>query len=170
MLPPFIHVASRYVGNMDHAFPVGAGVYSASQVFTANQAYYVPIVLPWPYPIRRFYWRNGTSVAGSIEVAIYGKDFCKICSSGAVTQAGTSAQQFVSAPYLLPPGSYYMAFAANNISGSAARWAPSSPMSWRILGMLIQSSAYPLPSPAVPAQPAANNSPAFGFTRLDSWY
>jgi hypothetical protein len=114
----------------------------------ANQAIYLPFVLPWRYPLRRVCWANGGLQSGSIDVGIYSVNGGRIWSNGGVAAAGGNQLQYVTlaSPVLLSPGRYYFAMAQ---SGNGTMWGCNADASKiRTAGLYWQASAYPLPASA----------------------
>src|SRR4051812_6304138 len=70
---------------------------------TANLAQYIPVVLPFRYPVRRFFIYNFANLNGNVEFGIYSEDFAKVASSGNITQANLSNLQFATVDVLLDP-------------------------------------------------------------------
>lgn len=126
--PPFLHTYSAFSGVRDacqahNAFPTPG----SSGWNSGNLARYVPMTIPFPYPVRRVFWGNGSSAGGNFDFGIYTQDGARIYSTGSTGGSGNSAPQFVTlgTPVLLRPGDYYFALnhdasTANRVWGSAA--------------------------------------------------
>lgn len=116
---------------------------------TANKAIYVPFVVRSPFVAMKIFTEIGTA-SGNIDVGIYDNQKNQLVSGGGVAQAGSSAiQTFDITDTTLNTGVYYMAMAADNNTGTIFRTALSSLIWAGAAGLLMQTSAYPLPSPAV---------------------
>lgn len=127
---------------------VGSPFTTTSGSWVANQAIYLPFVLPWRYPFRRVCWMNGGLQSGSIDVGIYTVNGGRIWSNGGVAAAGGNQLQYVTpaSPVLLSPGRYYFAMAQ---SGNGTMWGCNADASRvRTAGLYWQASAYPLPASA----------------------
>jgi len=90
----------------------GSTVAPASMTVTANLAVYVPFSIPWPYPVKRVFWYNGSVVASAhCDFGIYSPQGGLIYrTGGSVVQSGASAPQYTtpSPNFILDPGDYYM--------------------------------------------------------------
>lgn len=137
---------------------------------TANLAMFVPFSIRAPYLVRTLWWCNGTSVAGNVDCGVYTADGTLEFSAGSTAQATVSSQQKVSlgTPYLLLPGSYYMALVLSSTSGHIIRRVPAvTPNTWTcsFFGMAQQATALPLPAAATFASPATPYLPMFGIAK-----
>ena len=134
---------------------------------TANKAFYIPLRLPFRFCVRRVFVANGATASGNFDVGLYSPGGARIFSIGSTAQSGTNVLQYVTlaSEKLLVPGSYYLAIAHSNTTGTYLRvnYAAASNRG-RICGMLEQTSALPLPSPATFAQLTAMYLPLFGLT------
>lgn len=173
MLPPlFLSSICRYT-----AFPSfvvlanSAGTPSSSGTwYGANIAAYVPIVIPWQYPLKRFWMWNGSAVAGNIDIGLYSREGAKIVSTGSVAQAGTDQPQYISTPYMISPGSYYLAVSSNSGSSRVYVVSAASGASARLAGLLTQTAAFPLPNTMTPAASTDTAYPLFGMTLTESGF
>lgn len=116
----------------------------------ANRAHYVPFVVPDPFIVDKFRWRNGSVVSGNADAGIYSSDGTRLVSTGSTAQSGASAIQEVDVTdTYLAPGVYYSAFTASNTSGSYVSFTDQGITEiGRSYGLFQQSSALPLPSSA----------------------
>jgi hypothetical protein len=154
VLPPrLISTASRYAALWDAGAvngspfdtPFTSGVIST----VANTAIFIPFHLPFPYPVKRLFWVNGTAVSGNVDIGLYSGEGKRLYSAGSTAQAGTSATQFVtpSPAFILPSDVYYMGFVADNTTGQCFRRSNLTGLSAGLSGgMLQQASAFPLPA------------------------
>lgn len=140
---------------------------TGSAAIGANTALYIPIVIPWPYPMKRFWVYNGTTVSGNIDIGLYSRTGARLISTGSFAQAGASAVQYRSASYLIPPGAYYLAIAAD-AGGTAQRWIYSV-LGAQIIGLLQQTATFPLPAAATFATTTASYK-LFGLTLTESGF
>jgi hypothetical protein len=142
----------------------------------ANQAYFIPLTLPWPYPVVRLWWFNGSAVTSTnMDIGIYTLDGIRLYSSGSTAESGVSAPQFVvpTSPILLTPGRYYMALACSTTTANCGGDGTTSMtvIAGRLCGMLQQASALPLPPVATFAAMATNAFiPFFGITRTPTGF
>jgi hypothetical protein len=136
----------------------------------ANLALYIPLNLPWPYPINRWFWANATS-GDHVDVGVYTQSGTKLASTGSIAQNGVNTSiQYVTTPtILLPAGSYYMGFSFDNTTHVRSA-NTGSPFLYRMLGLLQQTAAHPLPSSMSPAILTNGFWPLFGFTRTTSGF
>jgi len=135
---------------------------------SANLAIYVPFYLPWPYTLQGGGWVNGSSVTGTADFGVYSAAGARLISTGSVSRSGASAPQLIdfSGTIVLPPGLYYMAMSAS--SGAAnTNWQNASVTSatGKMLGILQQATAHPLPATMSPAAWASTGYPLMGLYR-----
>jgi hypothetical protein len=118
--------------------------------FTANRALYFPVTLAEPYVLRRFWWVNGATVNGNVDVGLYTASGLRIASCGSTAMSGASALQSVvlGSPVHLPPGSYYLAWAPSSGTATFPYAAAGGVAEGRIFGMAVEDSAVPLPASA----------------------
>lgn len=132
---------------------------------TANLAYFYPFTLKYPYVVKKVWWGNGTAVNGTTDVGIYSVGGTLLTSSGATTQAGTSVIQSVTlgTPYLLTPGSYYMAMSAS--TGTTCQYFRFAPtvLQMQYWGGAQMASAHALPTTATFSTIVATYMPLFGI-------
>lgn len=132
----------------------------------ANRAYFVPIRVHAPTTITNMFIVNGTVASGAVDVGIYAENGILIVSSGSTAQVGTTATQtFDIADTLLAPGSYYLAMSQDGTAGTTQRYTPSLALA-RMLGVVIQAAAFPLPASATFVTSVGNAAPSiFATTR-----
>lgn len=146
------------------------GVAASGAWPSANLALYIPVAIPFPYPIARMFWVTGGTATGNVDVGIYRADLTKVVSTGAVGLGSTNATNYVTVSLLLPPGDYYLGISLSSGSGTTFRTTVIGANSGRQFGFLQQSTAHPLPNPMVPATWAQSYTPLFGMTRTSSGY
>lgn len=130
---------------------------------TANLAVFCPFVVPYAVTAYQMAVENGATLNGNIDVGIYDVLANRLVSSGSVAQAGASAIQTVDITNtLLEPGSYFMALVSDSTTatffGSAA--GDMTIQFLRSVGCQEQGTAFPLPDPAVFANPSRANMPS----------
>lgn len=92
-------------------FIPGSGLTALQTNPTANQAWYIPIEIPFPYLVRRVFWFNSNPVGGNVDIGLYTRGGSKVFTAGATAMASITTMQFVSVgPFAISPGSYYLAF------------------------------------------------------------
>jgi hypothetical protein len=166
--PLFISSLSYYSGFMDLMSASGSGT-SGKAWPAANRAHYCPVLIPFPFNVRRLYAIQGSS-AGNVDVGIYTIGGSRIVSSGSVAMAGTTIQYYASGlDVLLPPGAYYLALAASSASST---WSAVQPTiaDLRLTGWLEQSNAFPLPATMTPVAKSDNAAVHFGMTSTESGF
>jgi hypothetical protein len=127
-----------------------ANVYSLTTgAQTANSAYYTQILVPNAITVYQLGVLNGGTVSGNFDLGIYNSSLTKVISTGSTVQAGVSAIQLVDiSDTALSAGVYYLAFAADNITGLYQHSGVNILMT-RASGCSQQASAFPLPATAV---------------------
>ena len=169
--PLHVSATSRYGCGPELRVAMSTGS-PAAFTWTANQAIYIPVAIPWPYLVKRVWWYNGSTVTSSnADMGIYTPGGTKIYSQGSTAMSGTSAVQYanVSTPFVLDAGMYFFAWACNNSTSRAFGWAPTVPQG-ALCGILSQTTAFALPSPATFATYGAAGVPIFGVTRTASGF
>lgn len=133
---------------------------------SANRAYYFPFRIADKFLINQFFWINGSAVNGNVDAGVYTFDGTRIISTGAVAQSGTSVIQTSDvADTLLDAGLFYLAVSVSSASGRLLKAAPNFQFQ-RMLGMLEQSTANPLPATATfAALTGAGHIPVFGIMK-----
>lgn len=159
----FWNVTSHSLKHVE--FRPGTSTIATGTAWIANLAVYVPFLISQPVTVMEWFHLNGTlTTAYNIDYGIYNLDFTKIQSLGS-TAGVTTASAFVSTTTWtdldLQPGSYYMAFA----SDSTRNFTTSSDVAglYETMGIMEQTTAFALPSPAVPVQYTRAFLPQFGF-------
>ncbi len=130
----------------------------------ANLGIFVPFTLRSPYLVRRLWWVNGASVAGTTDMGVYTQGGARLVSAGPQTQAGTSqVQTFTPTAVLLDPGSYYMALSASSTSATYLRWVALTARLLQMWGVAQQGSVATLPDPFTLAAIGSTYLPLFGI-------
>lgn len=111
----------------------------------ANYAIFYPINVPWVYPIKRWFWWNGSVVAGNVDVGLYSAGGTKVVGTGSTAQATVSVKQYVSADYLLQPGEYYLAFVTSSATARFVRGGHTQTDAGTLMGIRKQT-VFPLPA------------------------
>jgi hypothetical protein len=140
----------------------------------ASTAFYIPVWLPWPYPVRRVFWVNGSSTTTTnMDFGIYTADGTRIYSTGATAAGTVSVVQYVTpTEFLLSPGRYYFALSDNsstvNRGGQGSTSGTVTRM--RLMGILQEASASPLPATMTGIAVANACYPICGITRTASGF
>jgi len=146
----------------------GTSISPAALTWVANQAVYMPVTLPWPYPVNRVWWINGSTVTSTnVDFGIYTASGAQLYHTGSTAMAGASNVQFVTpaTPFVLPAGRYFFAWVCDNTTTRAFGVTPSSAATGALSGLLTQTSALPLPTTATFATFSAVALEVCGITR-----
>ncbi len=167
VLPLFIHTFSP--GTPPKSDSTGT---PGSLALTANQATYIPFSIPWPYPVNRVFWCNGSSTTGNTDFGIYTPGGFRIYSTGSTAGSGTTVPQYVTpgTPFVLPAGQYYFAFSSAGTTNRAIGIIPGTNLNAAMAGFLAQATAFPLPSTATFATAASTARVLCGITRTASGF
>jgi hypothetical protein len=162
-----IYGACFLLRNVDSAInPVSANWTSS------DHARYYPMSIPFPYPVRRVFWANGSSGSGNRCFAIYTKDYQQIYTTGSVATSGGTALQYVtpSTLFTLQPGDYYFGF--NSSTTTNGVWGKAvDAIDQRFAGILQQAvGATALPNPMVPAAASVATVNICGVTWTESGF
>lgn len=135
---------------------------------SANLAIFAPFSLDFSYTVKRYGWINGATVSGNISIAIYSvPGFAQVTGSlTTVAMVGTGAFQWsvLSSPIVLASGYYSLGVSLSSGTGTI-RGSTLSADQGRVMGLLEQASAHPLPSTATPAAFARANWPLMSIER-----
>lgn len=148
-----------YFGGINPA----SGAYSA-----ANRAMYFPLILPWPFTVRRLFWGNGSAAGGNWDIGLYNPAGTRLVSSGSTVGAGASTIQFVTPaalPLLLSAGRYYLALVHDAVTANHI-WGLSVTSAFRArqAGIVEEAAALPLPASMTPATATNVVIPLCGVT------
>jgi hypothetical protein len=171
-LPLLIHTYTRYGVGLETRYNVGSLTIGVITWPTANLAIYQPFWLPFPYPVRRLFWGNGVT-ANNMDIGIYTKSGKKLYSSGSTAGSGNSVNQYVtpSPELMLSPGRYYWGL-SHSSTGANHLYGTNSPSVavLRMMGVLQEASALPLPDSMTPVAPTSSILPMIGMTRTPSGF
>lgn len=118
---------------------------------SANLALFIPVVFPpcplstGLWPLRSISWQPGTA-SGNIDAGLYDSAGNRLYSSGSTAQSSASPLQTVSPTLNVTGGLYYVAMAADNVTGTLTASTTVSATTLRLCGAFSQASAFPLPS------------------------
>lgn len=145
-LPPIISSVSLWsLGPVSR----NAGLTPASTAWgAANQARYVPFLIPEPITIVKLLAYNGGTAAGNTDIGLYDEVGNQVVGIAAAAQAGTTAwQEFDIADTTISPGLYYVGLLNTTTTGTY--FAMASKEWGQIMGCYSQAvGAGNLPSPA----------------------
>lgn len=133
----------------------------------------MPVILPFPYLVSRVWWGCGSVAGGTgnFDFGIYTLDGTQIYHTGSTASGTASSIQYVSVatPFVLPPGSYYMALVNDGTTNRA--WGIGGNLgTQRAAGMYQQATALPLPATATFATYGTAFFPHCGITRTASGF
>ena len=170
VLPLFIHTYTPWSAMKEMRTILGSGT-CASIAWVANYSIFVPVSIPWDYPVNRVFWVNGSVVGGNANFGIFDRAGKRIYAVGSTVTAGASAPQFTTpTPFVLPAGEYFFAYAASgttNVAGGSAAWSAEL---LKMSGVLAQASNLALADPATLVVPANAIYPYCGVTRTVSGF
>lgn len=165
------------IGPQCPALVLGANLLAAqpaSVTWVANLAVFMPIILPWDYPVSRVFWTNGSTASSNCEFGIYTDDGAKIYSTGSVAQAGADGPQYVDpTDFLLAAGNYFFAYTCNGTTNRTRGFTGYTTNFLRQMGVYQQASAGPGSLPATMASVAAASQALYavcGITRTASGF
>lgn len=149
-------------------YALNAGAAASTAWPSANLALFIPFYVSAPGLAQGIFWQNGTAVAGNVECALYDEYGNKIATSGNIAAAGTSAPQYTAfaSPVLLTTGRYYIALSASSATQTFLAWGTSLAATNvnRMLGILEQAAANPLPATWTPVTSARSLLPICGVS------
>jgi hypothetical protein len=169
VLPLFVHTYSLFSAITDLRLQVQTTCGSITWV--ANQSVFVPISIPFDYPVNRVFWVNGSVVGGNANFGIFDRSGKRIYSTGSTVTAGASAPQFTTpTPFILPAGEYYFAYAASGTTNVVAGSVAVTAAMLALGGVVGQASNLALANPATFATVGQALYPYCGVTRTVSGF
>lgn len=146
--------------------PFGITWIAAAAWPSSNLAFFVPFTVGAPIIAQKMFWENGATVGtNTVDVGIYDSQGNRLVSLGATTTSGVSSIQTAAiTPTTLETGLYYMAMVMNGTTDTVWRTAPSFTTLGRILGVLSQTTASPLPATATMVGSTTAYIPFIGIT------
>lgn len=128
-LPLFVSAAS-YGRGLDVSQTANISVQPpSSTTWVSLLVAYMPVVLPFDYPVSRVSWLNGATITGSnVDVGIYTADGVRLYRTGSVAMAGAALPQYVTpgTPFVLSAGRYYFAWTCDGTTNRAQAHAGSA--------------------------------------------
>ncbi len=172
-LPLFISTSS-FLANGLSLSSIGSVAASASTLWTtANSAVYIPLYLPFPYPVNRVFWQNGSAAGGNWDFGIYTIGGARLFSTGSTAGSGNSAPQFVTpgTPFILAPGRYFIALNHSATTANHSFGFTVTTSQARLCGIYSQAvGAIALPQPATFATATTTHVPVCGITRTTTGF
>lgn len=173
VLPLHVSSLGRYgLGLMSR----GAGVSAspASATWVSNLIAYVPVAIPYAYPVNRVWWVNGSTITTTnVDFGIYTSGGAKLFSTGSTAAVGSSAVQYVtpSTPFVLAADRYYFAWTCDNTTSRAYVTSLTAAANGRLMGLLQEAGSGGLPTSMTPASWALTvGAPFCGITRTSSGF
>lgn len=146
---------------------------SVPGTWVADLALYIPLSIPFEFYIQRFFWCNGSTVTGNVDVGIYSPGGARLCSIGTTAQSGASTGQYasLSTAFLLTPGQYYWGFVCSGSTNALVMSTTWTAVSLRLGGCLQQAlGSASLPSSMTPAVVSNAVYPMVSMTQLASGF
>jgi len=169
VLPLFLHTYTVF--SAAHELRMMANGSCGSLTWVANYSCFVPVSVPWDYPVNRVFWVNGSVVGGNANFGIFDRAGKRIYAVGSTVTAGASAPQFTTpTPFLLPAGEYFFAYAASGTTNVASGTALYTLELLKMGGVLSQASNLALANPATLAISSQALYPYCGVTRTVSGF
>ena len=155
---------------------IATGVSSIAPVvrtWVANLVTYAPIFIANPYPVKRVFWMNGSTVTSTnADFGIYTADGVRIYNTGATAMSGTSAVQYVTpSEFTLDAGLYYFAWSCNGTSNRGMAYGGTA-VGGRTIGLLEETTvSFGLPATMTPVAHARSwGAYVCGVTRTSSGF
>ena len=173
VMPPCLHTFDRYSGAGARLPVLGTAYTVGVTTWVANHAVYVPMRIPFQFPVRRAFWINGSTITTTnADFGIYTNDGVKIYSTGSTAMSGASTVQYVTpaTEFTIGPGFYYFAWTCNNTTSRGYGTATLTATLQRHAGILKQDTALPLPATATFATATQALIPFCGVSRFASGF
>ena len=137
--------------------------------WVANYVVYMPVWIPWPYPVNRVFWGNGSTASNNMNFGIFTSTGKRIYSTGSTAQSGASALQFVTpgSKFTLAPGMYFFAL-TNDSTTNRVYGGVMTILHQQQCGVLGQAANFALADPATMATPTQALYGLCGVTRTIS--
>lgn len=170
-----LHVSnlSRFGACWELHYTTNSGGDSA-RTWTANLVCYIPFVLPFAYPLKRFFWLNGSTITTTnVDCGIYSAGGAKLASTGSVAMSGVASVQYAAptATMILAPELYYLAWTCDNTTNRASAQAGTA-VQGELAGLLQETTGgFGLPATMTPvAWAQAFGAEICGITRTASGF
>ena len=173
--PLHINTAMNTFGGQTGRALTGTTAPSAT-TWVAKLVQYMPVSLPYPYYLQRFFWLNGSTVASTnVDMGIYTVGGQKLASTGSTGMSGASAIQYAAptATMILAPGQYYLAWSCDNTTNRANTLTPTmTAATGELQGLLEETTgSFGLPATMTPVAYTRTFGAVFcGITRKASGF
>lgn len=172
--PLLINTFMKYTCGFESRFVASSTTPSGGTTWIANLVQYIPISLPFPYPLKRFFWLNGSvNTTTNVDCGIYTVGGAKLASTGSTVMGTVSAWQYAAptTTMILVPGMYYLAWTCDNTT-TRANCVASTAVQGELTGLLQETTgAFGLPATMTPvAWAQAFGTQACGITRTTSGF
>jgi len=115
---------------------------------TANTAIYIPFRITEAMTVYQMGVANGTVASGNVDVGVCNESGTSLVSSGSTAMSGTNTvQAFNVTDTLLVPGRYYLQMSVDNTTAAFRQWSVTAQFN-RLMGVVMESSAFPIPATA----------------------
>jgi hypothetical protein len=177
-LPISVHNCSIFAGEGDQMTGASATSLASGGWGTANLAVYIPFSIPWPFPVRRVFWGNGSApnAGTNCDVGLYSIGGTRIWSAGSTAQdtARNTVPQYVtpSSDILLVPGRYYFGFVCSvTTANRLIVYTFPAALQARFRGYMQEAlGSTVLPAAMTPAQFSGTIGPFVGISRAASGF
>ena len=143
---------------------IRTGITTSSVWPAANLAMFFPVSLESPVAVKRFWWENGATAAGNVDMGLYTRDGTRLTSTGSTAQSGTSVLQSADVTdVIVAPGLYYIAIALDDGTATLGGNTFANAAHGKIVGLAEQTTAFALPAVATFATWTRTVWPYCGF-------
>jgi len=151
---PLFASASGAAGNVRANIAAsGQSFTAAARTWVAKLVAYMPVYLPYPYPVKRVFWVNGsTNTSTNVDFGIYSWDGTRIYNTGSTVMGTVSTVQYVTpgTDFVLDAGRYYFAWSCDNTTNRGYAIGGSA-IGSRLAGMLEETTgSFGLPATMTP--------------------
>lgn len=173
VLPLFVGTLDRF-GTAGIATGMSNQTTANARTWIAKLVSYTPIALPFPYPVNRVWWANGSSNASTnVDFGIYSKDGVRIYNTGSTAMGTVSTIQYVTpgTKIILDAGLYYFAWTCDNTTSRGYTLNGNANAS-RVTGLLEETTgSFGLPATMTPVAFARAWGPSVcGVTRTTTGF
>lgn len=175
VLPLFISPYTQYGNALDHGNVSTTSPTLAAVTWVANLISYAPITLPFPYPVKRAFWINGSTITSTnVDFGVYSWEGTLIYNTGSTAMSGASSVQYVTpgTDFILDAGRYYLAWSCNNTTSRGMAGGTAAAQFGRLSGMLEETpGGFGLPASMTAVAWARAWGPSMcGFTRTTTGF
>lgn len=173
-LPLFITTAGHYAPGLAQFVLSSTTPAGAVRTWVAKLVSYCPVALPFPYPVNRVWWVNGsTNTTTNVMFGIYTAGGTQIYATPSTAMGTVSTVQYVTpaTTFVLDAGLYYFAWSCD---GTTARGyaCGGTALGGRLCGMLEETTgSFGLPATMTPVAFARAWGPSVcGVTRTTTGF